>query len=233
MENINLFGKKFNKLTPIKYIGRIGDKCFVWECLCDCGKIIQVPACRLKSGHNKSCGCWKSQYNSKVGMEHEWAVILEKSPLKKQRSNCYYLIKCKICGELSHKNSSKLVDKKYKSCGCVTKRDAGFSSANDIFGGYIRNSKKRKIPFEILFEEFFELSQQECFYCGEKPRSISKISKNGEFFYNGIDRIDNSKGYIKENIKPCCGICNRMKWDMKFKDFKEKISQISRRMEAL
>ena len=31
------------------------------ECLCDCGNIKVVDYCKLKSGHTKSCGCFKQE----------------------------------------------------------------------------------------------------------------------------------------------------------------------------
>ena len=36
-------------------------------------------------------------------------------------------------------------------------------------------------------------------------------SEHSKFIYNGIDRIDNSKGYEKYNSVSCCEKCNRMK----------------------
>ena len=30
-----------------------------WVCQCDCGKVVNVPAARLKGGSNKSCGCFR------------------------------------------------------------------------------------------------------------------------------------------------------------------------------
>jgi hypothetical protein len=32
-----------------------------------------------------------------------------------------------------------------------------------------------------------------------------------EFRYNGIDRIENTKGYSIDNCAPCCKICNNSK----------------------
>ena len=46
--------------------------------------------------------------------------------------------------------------------------------------------------------------------------------------YNGIDRLDNSKGYEKENTVTCCGICNKMKLTLTLKEFIEQCSQIYR-----
>jgi hypothetical protein len=43
---------------------------------------------------------------------------------------------------------------------------------------------------------------------------------------NGIDRYDNKKGYILENIRPCCGECNYMKIDYDFNDVIEKLMLI-------
>jgi hypothetical protein len=34
---------------------------------------------------------------------------------------------------------------------------------------------------------------------------------NGDFVYNGIDRIDSSIGYVEGNIVPCCKACNMAK----------------------
>lgn len=30
-----------------------------WVCLCECGNVTTLPAARLKSGSNKSCGCFR------------------------------------------------------------------------------------------------------------------------------------------------------------------------------
>ena len=49
-------GIKFNKLTLVEYY-----KGGIWECLCDCGNIIKLKTCTIKSGNNKSCGCLKKQ----------------------------------------------------------------------------------------------------------------------------------------------------------------------------
>ena len=37
---------------------------------------------------------------------------------------------------------------------------------------------------------------------------------NGDYIYNGLDRIDPSKGYELTNIVTCCENCNRLKSDL-------------------
>ena len=55
--------------------------------------------------------------------------------------------------------------------------------------------------FQIDFKTFTGLVQQPCHYCKE-------IKENE---VNGIDRVNNSIGYTKENCVPACWKCNRMK----------------------
>lgn len=56
----DLTNKKFNRLTPIKYIGKSK-----WLCKCDCGKEVIVSTQNIKNGHTKSCGCLKIEQNKK------------------------------------------------------------------------------------------------------------------------------------------------------------------------
>ena len=49
---------------------------------------------------------------------------------------------------------------------------------------------------------------------------------NGPYVYNGVDRVDNERGYSLENCVPCCKFCNRMKRDLGKKEFLEHIKNI-------
>lgn len=77
--------------------------------------------------------------------------------------------------------------------------------------------------------EALELFKDKCHYCGIK-NSNKFIYKQPHFshifYYNGIDRIDSSKGYIKGNILSCCKRCNIAKSDMKYHEFIELIKRI-------
>lgn len=61
MKTIDLTGNRYGNLTVIRKVESQqhpgGKKSATWECRCDCGKIINVIGCNLKSGHSKSCGC--------------------------------------------------------------------------------------------------------------------------------------------------------------------------------
>lgn len=43
---------------------------------------------------------------------------------------------------------------------------------------------------------------------------------------SGYDRIDNDKGYTKDNISPCCFRCNIMKMNISHTDFTKHIKKI-------
>lgn len=53
---MDIIGKKFGKLTVLKFLGFIKTKS-IYECLCDCGNIKIVKRNSLVSEHTKSCGC--------------------------------------------------------------------------------------------------------------------------------------------------------------------------------
>ena len=88
----------------------------------------------------------------------------------------------------------------------------GESGFNRLKRNYIRGARDRNFKFELSTEEFRNLVTGNCYYCGAKPANEMKDeSEHSKFIYNGIDRIDNSKGYEKYNSVSCCEKCNRMK----------------------
>lgn len=63
-------------------------------------------------------------------------------------------------------------------------------------------AKSKHIEFDLTRELYLRLVIQNCVYCGICSNNSSGI---------GLDRIDNSKGYIVGNVLPCCGMCNRIR----------------------
>lgn len=56
----------------------------------------------------------------------------------------------------------------------------------------------------MTFEEWVEISSRPCHYCNNEMGKTEGYGVN-------LDRIDCSKGYSKDNVIPCCGICNKIR----------------------
>jgi len=61
-----------------------------------------------------------------------------------------------------------------------------------------------------------------CAYCGD-------LQEHG----NGLDRIDSTKQYTKENTVSCCKRCNHAKNDMSVSEFKNHINKIYKYMKEI
>lgn len=59
----DLTGKKFGKLTVIKFIGVNKNKKNIYECKCECGGRCIATSQSLTTGHTSSCGCINSSGN--------------------------------------------------------------------------------------------------------------------------------------------------------------------------
>lgn len=91
-------------------------------------------------------------------------------------------------------------------------RPKGHGNARLVYLSYMRGAKRRNKDWDIAEQDFINMTQAACYYCGIPPSNKhSTKGMNGEFVYNGIDRVDNSKGYSINNCVPCCKMCNRAK----------------------
>lgn len=143
------------------------------------------------------------------------------------------------CGKKTIVIGSKIKNGSTKSCGCI-RRDKrlgnripiGIAPLNRLISNYKGNAKHKKLDFELSNKELCKLFSGLCYYCGSEPSSIM-ISKKcyGKYTYNGIDRLDNSKGYVKNNCVSCCKECNYRKNKTHYKDFKRWIYKVHANLE--
>lgn len=116
-----------------------------------------------------------------------------------------------------------------KSCGCLKQQFRKFRSGAEqalwhTYKGRYKNRDKNR-DFCLSQEEFFDIIIRPCYYCGNALGNEMKCKKEN-FKYTGIDRVDNSRGYVKDNIVPCCKKCNMMKRDHGQKEFLDHTSLI-------
>lgn len=160
------------------------------------------------------------------------------------RNNKYYWVCACDCGETATVNTMQLTSGKTKSCGCLRKREPQNKAANRLFAlqkhlyqsTIARRNKKLGFINCITFEEFVSIVMEKCHYCHApysttiedwKGRKIGnpKISE-AVLRCNGIDRIDNNKGYVTGNVVSCCKFCNTAKMDLTIEEFHAWIKRI-------
>jgi len=145
-----------------------------------------------------------------IGKRFESLVIKSRAGHKKNKA--MWLCQCD-CGNTTISSGHDLRRNHKKSCGCKFFMRKDDTTCRSLYGTYKSLAQKRGHEFSINYDVFNLLTQQSCFYCNKKPNKIIKSRKDWypEFIYNGIDRYDNTKGYIPGNVVSCCGICNRFK----------------------
>lgn len=71
------------------------------------------------------------------------------------------------------------------------------------------------MKFNVPAQIFDILKTRPCYYCRVIKKEV------------GIDRIDNTKGYISGNCIPCCWDCNRLKSNKTMSEFKEYLKRFN------
>lgn len=136
------------------------------------------------------------------------------APKKENSRRIFWKAICD-CGNEKIVDVTQLRDGIVKSCGCY-RRDVGKTRGNRLpdgeadlnlrYRGYKKGAKDRNYSFELTKEQFRDITSKPCRYC----KTTKKI---------GVDRVDNTKGYIYENCAPCCKRCNRGKDTMTEAEF--------------
>lgn len=86
-----------------------------------------------------------------------------------------------------------------------------------VYNEYKKRAKRSSIDFDLDPTRFKAMATSDCWYCGQAPQERSRFNKflknpaSKSFMLNGIDRIDNTKGYVDGNVVACCSMCNRAK----------------------
>lgn len=176
-----MVGSKFGRLTVLRWTGQkvrpCGNAQAIWECICECGNVVQRNHSCLTQKQTVSCGCWSA----------------EKISLRRR------------------------------------KPDTAFQ---DLWHSYKKGARERGLEWTLTEDQFRGITSSPCHYTGRLPaqeahsctsnRKIKKglkVLPGGIYLYNGIDRLDNSKGYISDNCVPCCEVANFSKRVMTHDEF--------------
>lgn len=208
-----------------------GKKRLLSLCRCVCGTEVHIRKDLVFK--TKSCGCSSitgSPATDLTGKTFNFLTVLARATNKGQ--NIMWNCLC-ICGQETIIQGKALVSGHSKSCGCRG-RERAFGFVSQMFANYRAAAKRRNLDFHLSHAEFSNLIKQNCHYCASSPVSKEDRAdvKRGVFKevipINGVDRKDNSIGYVLTNCLPCCSICNRAKSTMLYVDFVRWIDSIKK-----
>lgn len=154
------------------------------------------------------------------------AIRIEKQPRKSSGPRTVYVFKCSIEG----------CNNELKSRGGELKKHSGkclsHSHVKRPFESVFNSLKKEKrgLKVTLTYKQFIEFTKiKYCHYCGDDMWWVPYGTVNGKFksrSYN-LDRVNNEKGYSKENCVVSCFKCNKFKGTMKYEDFIERCRKIA------
>lgn len=161
----------------------------------------------------------------------QWTVLEFDLELSTKRGASHWKCQCD-CGNIRTVGACNLrrgTSKCCKNCGKRKKHrlERGIAASHCVLKSYKYGAKKRNHDFLLTDDEFYKLVKMNCHYCGCEPKSIYRGKEIfGEYVYNGLDRIDNNKGYALDNVVPCCRECNFGKGHQSYETFNAWIDRL-------
>ncbi len=151
--------------------------------------------------------------------------------------------KCRCdCGKIKNYDYYTVIKGITKSCGCYLKDTAknhNWTGYKDISGGYwkslLKGAEKRSIDFKISIEyawSIFEEQNKKCSLSGLPIEFETRKIRKKDKYIASLDRIDNSKGYIKGNVQWVIKEINYMKNTLNEDKFIELCNKISEKQNA-
>lgn len=161
-------------------------------------------------------------------------TVIKRSYPNTKWGHTRWLCKCS-CGKEKIITGDNLKDGDTKSCGCLKKGivclSLGLANMRAKINWYKFNARKKGLRYTLTEKQFKNLTQQDCHYCGLSPSNICNGKGTfGTYTYNGLDRIDNNKGYIVDNVVSCCKTCNHAKNNSTIQEFKDWSERLYKKM---
>ena len=204
----NLKRKRFGSLIVVELLPK--DERFgrYWKCKCDCGNNIEARSYDLLKEIKTAC----PQCNVRVdltGKDFGKLKVIKKA--YKKDYQVFWECECK-CGEKVEIPTYSLTKGYTKSCGCLKKRCRQDSPLWKGYGEISRQhwntiktkAHSRKLDFEIDIEYAWNLflkQKRKCALSGVIVKFPVKSYKTKKARTASLDRIDNTKGYVKGNVQ--------------------------------
>lgn len=163
-----------------------------------------------------------------IGNRYGRLIVKERFPENKD-GKAQWICRCD-CGNVHVAQGKLLRGGKIKSCGCWLKDNpprklpGKLGAQRWLMRDYKKSARERDLEFDLEFEDFINLVEASCYYCGLSPNRPHY--RHPDYLSNGIDRMYNDKGYVLDNCVPCCWVCNQAKGTMDYDEFTSWLEKI-------
>lgn len=199
-----------------------------WLCSCACGREVKVATEALRAGQRKSCGCLRST-GYLVGNKYGKLTV---ESYEGRDATGRIMVKCGCeCGGKKVTAARNLSREFGLHCGCMKivlptlRKEERPMLVRQIMASYKSNAQRKGRDFLLSLVDFETLILSDCYYCGSRPTNRKEL-RGVELFWTGIDRKENSKGYVLGNVVPCCTECNYMKCERDHDEFLERVRSV-------
>lgn len=230
---LDLAGKTFGRLTPIKIIGSTPKGGYIWECVCECGQTTTAPGSKIKSGERKSCGCIGKENlrpgNNRLNMEGvktDYLTVIGPAHTSEKRNGSFWRCRCK-CGNITILLANQIKSGAVKSCGCKRSENQYKSIENDAYRAQKAGAASRNYTWHLSKEEYLAIARRPCVYCGAISVRRNK-STGASLNLNSVDRRNNEPFYRKGNCQSVCFRCQEIKSDKSHHEFTKSIAEIAK-----
>lgn len=188
-----------------------------------------------------------------TGCKFGWLVVLRRGSDKRFKTSKHVQWECRcVCGAHTTMRADRLRRLEPNlSCGCKrftgfhgnSKHDPKSASFIGLFNRMRNSARRRRLPWNLSLHHFKRLVTSRCNWCETAPaeRFNAVVSKNrrmqrkhatryvrdGWIKYNGLDRVNNDRGYFRRNVKPSCKYCNFARNERTVQEFKSWIKRIA------
>lgn len=231
---VNLVGRRFGSRVVLSFEGINASNQGLWKVRCDCGAESIVARSALNPNKGKFCAACRTE-----GMRRErdltgetfgeWTVEGFAGNHPKTKA-AIYNVRCS-CGAVRRLPATTLLTENSKQCKkckhAKHRGEPGQSGLSQLISNYSQGAKVRQLVWTLSRAQAKLLFEGNCHYCGAPPSlecypktKVTLESRTlGKFVYNGIDRVDNSLGYVTNNVVACCKTCNMAKHSLTQEEF--------------
>lgn len=122
----DLTGQQFGRLVVLEEVKKEGNRKRFWRCRCTCGRETIAEESHLKSGHTKSCGCYRKDIQRQKGVDisgQRFGRLVAIRPVARSKKGTSALTgqwECQCdCGNVCICLKNNLRTGITKSCGCL------------------------------------------------------------------------------------------------------------------